>query len=85
MTILMTESKTLIASFVFSNISTVTESDNLVGIATVNNIKNLPQEKWQTTPVAQIMNKGTLHPVKPGDDLGRAMKLIAEYDLNQIP
>jgi Zn-dependent protease len=63
----------------------VTESDNLVGIVTVSDVKNLPQEKWQTTPVEQIMNKGTLYTVKPGDDLGRVMKLIAEHDLNQIP
>ena len=63
----------------------VTESDNLVGIVTVSDIKNLPQEKWQTTPVEQIMNKGTLYTVKPGDDLSRVMKLIAEHDLNQIP
>ena len=63
----------------------VTESDNLVGIVTVSEVKNLPQEKWQTTPVEQIMNKGTLYTVKPGDDLGRVMKLIAEHDLNQIP
>ncbi|MGP8080850.1 MAG: CBS domain-containing protein [Dehalococcoidales bacterium] len=63
----------------------VTESDNLVGIVTVSDVKNLPQEKWQTTPVEQIMNKGTLYTVKPGDDLGRVMKLIAEHDLDQIP
>jgi CBS domain-containing protein len=31
------------------------------------------------------MNKGTLYTVKPGDDLSRVMKLIAEHDLNQIP
>jgi Zn-dependent protease/CBS domain-containing protein len=63
----------------------VTEGDNLVGIVTVSDIKNLPQEKWQTTPVEQIMNRGMLYTVKPGDDLGRVMKLIAEHDLNQIP
>ena len=63
----------------------VTEGDNLVGIVTVSDIKNLPQEKWQTTPAEQIMNKGTLYTVKPEDDLGRVMKLIAEHDLNQIP
>jgi CBS domain-containing protein len=63
----------------------VTESDNLVGIVTVSDVKNLPQEKWQTTPIEQIMNRGTLYTVKPADDLGRAMKLIAEHELNQIP
>jgi CBS domain-containing protein len=63
----------------------VTEGDNLVGIVTVSDIKNLPQEKWQTTPVSQIMNKRTFYTAKPGDDLGRVMKLIAEHDLNQIP
>ena len=63
----------------------VTENENLVGIVTVSDVKNLPQEKWQTTPIEQIMNRGTLYTVKPADDLGRAMKLIAEHELNQIP
>ena len=62
----------------------ITENDNLVGIVTVSDVKNLPQEKWQTTPVEQILNRGTLYTVKPGDDLARVMKLIAEHDLNQI-
>jgi len=63
----------------------VTDNDNLVGVMTISDIKGLPQEKWPVTPVSQIMHRGPIHTVKPEDDLNAAMKLMAQYDLNQIP
>jgi CBS domain-containing protein len=63
----------------------VTEGENLVGIVTLSDIKDLPQEKWQTTLVSQVMNRGTLYTVKPDEDLGRVLRLSAEHNLNQIP
>jgi Zn-dependent protease/CBS domain-containing protein len=63
----------------------VTDSDNLVGVVTISDIKGLPQEKWPVTPVSQIMHREPIHTVKPEDDLNAAMKLMAQYDLNQIP
>ena len=63
----------------------VTDGDNLVGVVTISDVKGLPQEKWQITPVSQMMHREPIHAVKPEDDLNVAMKLIAQYDLNQIP
>ena len=63
----------------------VTDGDNLVGVVTISDIKELPQEKWPVTPVLQIMHREPIHTVKPEDDLNAAMKLMAQYDLNQIP
>jgi Zn-dependent protease/CBS domain-containing protein len=63
----------------------VTDGDNLVGVVTISDIKGLTQDKWQITPVSQVMHRDPIHIVKPEDDLNLAMKLIAQYDLNQIP
>ena len=63
----------------------VADGDNLVGVVTISDIKGLPQEKWSFTPVLQVMHRDPIHAVKPEDDLNTAMKLMAQYDLNQIP
>jgi Zn-dependent protease/CBS domain-containing protein len=63
----------------------VADGDNLVGVVTISDIKGISQDKWPVTPVAQIMHREPIHSVKPEDDLNMAMKLIAQYDLNQIP
>ena len=63
----------------------VAEGDNLVGVVTISDIKALPQERWTLTPVLQVMHREPIHTVKPEDDLNTAMKLMAQYDLNQIP
>jgi Zn-dependent protease len=63
----------------------VVDGDNLVGVVTISDIKGLPQEKWPITPVLQVMHRAPIHALKPEDDLNTAMKLIAQYDLNQVP
>ena len=63
----------------------VVDADNLVGIVTISDVKAVPQEKWPITPVSQVMHREPIHAVKPEDDLNAAMKIIAQYDLNQIP
>jgi Zn-dependent protease len=62
----------------------VAEGDNLVGVVTISDIRALPQERWAFTPVLQVMHREPIHTVKPEDDLNTAMKLMAQYDLNQI-
>jgi Zn-dependent protease/CBS domain-containing protein len=62
----------------------VCEDNRTVGIVTVSDVKGLPQEKWSTTPVGQIMTRGPLYSVSPDDDLNTALKLIAQHDLNQV-
>jgi len=55
-----------------------------VGIVTITDVRELPQEKWAYTPVEQIMTRQPLHSVTPEDDLNSAMKLLAKQDLNQV-
>jgi Zn-dependent protease len=63
----------------------VTEGDNLAGMITISDVKGISQDRWSTTPVSQVMHREPIHAVTPEDDLNGAMKLIAQYDLNQIP
>ena len=63
----------------------VVDGENLVGVVTISDIKGLPQAKWPFTTVTQVMHRDPIHAVKPEDDLNGAMKIIAQYDLNQIP
>lgn len=63
----------------------VCQDDNLVGIVTLTDIKELPQSKWEHTSVGEIMTRLPLHTVDTGDDLNSALKLLAEHGLNQVP
>jgi CBS domain-containing protein len=62
----------------------VCQDSRLLGIATITDIKKVPQEKWASTPVKQIMSGANLQTVSPDDDLNTAMKLIAKNDINQV-
>ena len=55
-----------------------------MGLVTVTNIRELPQEKWATTPAEAIMTRPPLRCVSPDDDLSKAMQMIAEFDVNQV-
>lgn len=63
----------------------VCQDDNLLGIITLTDIRDLPQSKWEHTPVGEIMTRSPLHTVDTDDDLSSALKLLAEYALNQVP
>jgi Zn-dependent protease/CBS domain-containing protein len=62
----------------------VCQGTELTGIATITDIKKIPQEKWAVTPVKAIMSGGTLYTVSPDDNLNTAMELIAKHDINQV-
>jgi len=59
--------------------------DRLVGMVTISDVRGLPREHWQTTPVSEIMHRQPLYVVKPEDELPLAMRLITQFDLNQVP
>lgn len=63
----------------------VTDGDQIVGMVSITDVRDLPQEQWALTPVERIMTRGPIHTVTPGDDLATALKLIAQLDLNQVP
>ncbi len=62
----------------------VCRDNQLIGIATITDVKKVPQEKWAETPVKDIMSGGSLQTVTPDDDLYTAMKLIAKNEINQV-
>ncbi len=62
----------------------VCDGNRLVGIVTLTDVKELPQESWAKTTVEAIMTREPLYTVSPEDDLNSAMKLIAQHDINQV-
>jgi len=62
----------------------VCENDQVVGIVTVTDVKELPQEKWEETAVKEIMTSEPLYSVTPDDDLNTALRFIAKHDINQV-
>jgi len=63
----------------------VCRDGRLLGIVTITDVRGLPQEKWPTTPVADIMTRQPLYTASPQDDLNTVMKLLAQHDINQVP
>jgi Zn-dependent protease/CBS domain-containing protein len=62
----------------------VCQDGRLVGIATITDVKKIPQDKWAATPVKQMMTTGPLYTVSPEDNLNTALGLIAQHDINQV-
>jgi Zn-dependent protease/CBS domain-containing protein len=62
----------------------VCRDDRLRGIVTVSDVKKIPQERWPTTTVEQIMTTSPLYTVSPEDNLNTVMKLISQHDINQV-
>ena len=62
----------------------VCQSQQLIGIATITDIKKVPHEKWGVTPVKDIMSGGSLYTVTPDDNLYTAMELIGKHNINQV-
>jgi len=62
----------------------ICDSNKVVGIVTVTDVKELPQEKWAGTAVKEIMTSEPLYSVTPDDDLNTALRLITKHDINQV-
>lgn len=64
----------------------VAQDGKLVGIVTLGDIKDVPQEQWGTVTVGQVMTGADkLNVVRPQDSLARAMELLGEGDFDQLP
>ncbi|MFH1383301.1 MAG: site-2 protease family protein [Chloroflexota bacterium] len=63
----------------------ICQDERLAGIVTLDDVKKLPQERWNQTPVETIMTRSPIFSVKPEDDLNGALKLLAQHGLNQVP
>jgi CBS domain-containing protein len=62
----------------------VCRDGKLVGIATITDVKKIPQDKWAETAVGSIMTGEPLHTVTPDDNLSTALVMIAKNDINQV-
>ena len=63
----------------------VVEDGRLTGIVTVTDAKDVPQPAWAHTSVAEVMTRAPLKTVTPDTRLDRALDLLAEHSLNQLP
>ncbi|MHB0868287.1 MAG: CBS domain-containing protein [Chloroflexota bacterium] len=58
----------------------------LVGMVTLNEIRQVPRDRWEETPVAVAMTRAEdLRTVRPEDELTDALRILAEHDINQLP
>jgi CBS domain-containing protein len=58
----------------------------LEGLITVSDLRKFPRREWQSRTVVDAMTPaGRLHTLTPDDSLGRAVELIAENDIHQLP
>jgi Zn-dependent protease/CBS domain-containing protein len=63
----------------------VTDQSRVLGIATVSDVRKLPQDRWKATRIDQVMTGAPLKTAAPDDDVAAALRVIAENDLNQLP
>jgi len=61
-------------------------ADDLLGLVTMSDLKHVPQDQWAATSAFRAMTpRDKLHIVAPDDELSRALELMAEYDIHQLP
>ncbi len=58
--------------------------DKVLGIVTITDVKKLPHEEWNRTPVDRIMSHETIYSIRSDADLNSALRLLAEHELNQL-
>jgi Zn-dependent protease len=64
----------------------VAENNRLVGIVTLSDIKDIPQEEWGTVTVGDVMTSGDqLRVARPTDRLDKVMDTLLESDFDQLP
>jgi Zn-dependent protease/CBS domain-containing protein len=64
----------------------VIEGDRTIGIITLTDIKEQPRDRWDMLTVGEVMGgRDGVRMVSPRDSLARAMSLLVDQDLNQVP
>lgn len=60
--------------------------DQLLGLVTLSDVREVPEERWTWVRVAEVMaGSEGLRTVGPFEPLGRALRLLGDGDLNQVP
>jgi CBS domain-containing protein len=64
----------------------VQAGEQLLGIVTLDDIRQVPRDRWPETSVFKTMiSFERLHAVTPEEDLRRVMQIMSEEDVNQVP
>lgn len=64
----------------------VVQVDQLAGLITLSDIRHVPREQWEQTPVGFSMTPlERLHTVSPQQNLNDVLPLMAGGDVNQLP
>jgi predicted transcriptional regulator len=64
----------------------VEDNGHLVGFITPRDVGAIPRERWDTTTVREAMRPlEELHVISPDTPVLDALKLVARYDVNQLP
>jgi len=64
----------------------VMEGDRLAGVVSLEDIRKVPRQDWDTTRVHQIMTPGDqVDVVTPREDISEAMELFNRRDIRQVP
>jgi Zn-dependent protease/CBS domain-containing protein len=64
----------------------VLEGDRLLGLVTLEDIRKIPREAWDTTTAGQIMTPADqLAAVRPQDDATEALDKLLQRDVRQVP
>lgn len=64
----------------------VMDNGHVIGIITMQSVREIPREQWETTRVAEVMiSFAEVKTVHPDDDLYTVMRQMAEEDVNQLP
>jgi CBS domain-containing protein len=63
----------------------VTDGRTLLGIASITDVKELPQDRWHATAIADIMTPVPLKTATPEQHVASVLKLMVEQELNQVP
>jgi len=64
----------------------VEDSGRLVGLASLDEVKAVPRERWGEMTVGQVMDADILdHSVSPEDDVGAVLATMVQHGLGRIP
>jgi len=64
----------------------VREDGHLIGLITLDDVRQVPREEWALTPVRRKMvSLDKLHKVAPNEDLNQVMQMMSKEDINQVP
>ncbi len=61
-------------------------ADDLLGVVTMSDLQKIPRDAWTTTSAFRAMTpREKLYLVDPQDSLTRALELMAQHDVHQLP